>query len=145
MLQSYVMNTSLYSCWLCFTKQEMTMYPGTPSSKLTILVPSCSEKNSIRYNYSAHNFFILSLICLKLLIVSVAFFLGHPVYCMVCIIAARQIKAPALNNCNRLEIKDQNFQYCNKQINNNEHEIQIINIPLLKYYLTMHDFEIEKI
>ena len=95
--------------------------------------------------YSAHNFFILSLIFLKLLIVSVAFFLGHPVYCMVCIIAARQIKAPALNNCNRLEIKDQNFQHCNKQINNNEHEIQIINIPLLKYYLTMHDFEIEQI
>ena len=49
----------------------------TPSSKLTILVSSCWEKNFIRNN--AHNFFILSLVFLKLLIVSVAFFLGHPV------------------------------------------------------------------
>ena len=29
-----------------------------------------------------HNFFILSLVFLKLLIVSVAFFLGHPVYAL---------------------------------------------------------------
>ena len=50
----------------------------TPSSKLTILVSSCWEKNFIRNN--AHNFFILSLVFFKLLIVSVAFFLGHPVY-----------------------------------------------------------------
>ena len=50
----------------------------TPSSKLTILVSSCWEKNFIRNN--AYNFFILSLVFLKLLIVSVAFFLGHPVY-----------------------------------------------------------------
>ena len=50
----------------------------TPSSKLTILVSSCWKKNCIRNN--AHNFFILSLVFLKLLIVSVAFFLGHPVY-----------------------------------------------------------------
>ena len=50
----------------------------TSSSKLTILVSSCSEKNFIRNN--AHNFFILSLVFLKLLIISVAFFLGHPVY-----------------------------------------------------------------
>ena len=51
----------------------------TPSSKLTILVSSCWKKNFIRNN-NAHNFFILSLVFLKLLIVSVAFFLGHPVY-----------------------------------------------------------------
>ena len=50
----------------------------TSSSKLTILVSSCWEKNFIRNN--VHNFFILSLVFLKLLIVSVAFFLGHPVY-----------------------------------------------------------------
>ena len=50
----------------------------TPSSKLTMLVSSCWEKKFIRNN--AHNFFILSLVFLKLLIVSVAFFLGHPVY-----------------------------------------------------------------
>ena len=50
----------------------------TPSSKLTILVSSCWEKNFICNN--AHNFFIPSLVFLKLLIVSVAFFLGHPVY-----------------------------------------------------------------
>ena len=37
-----------------------------------------NEKNSIRIN--AHNFVILSLVFLKLLIVGVAFFLGHPVY-----------------------------------------------------------------
>ena len=48
-----------------------------PSSKLTILVSSCWGKNFIRNN--AHNFFILSLVFLKVLIVSVAFFLGHPV------------------------------------------------------------------
>ena len=47
-----------------------------PSSKLTILVSSCWENNFIRNN--AHNFFILSLIFLKLLIVSVAFFFGPP-------------------------------------------------------------------
>ena len=35
------------------------------------------EKNSMRHN--AHNFFVLSLVFLKLLIVGVAFFLGHPV------------------------------------------------------------------
>ena len=49
----------------------------TPSSKLMILVSFCSEKNSICIN--AHNYFILSLVFLKLLIVGVAFFLGHPV------------------------------------------------------------------
>ena len=50
----------------------------TPSSsKLTILVSSY-WKNFIRNN--AHNFFILSLVFLKLLIESVAFSLGHPVY-----------------------------------------------------------------
>ena len=41
------------------------------SSKLTILVSCCCN--------NWHNFFILSLVFLKLLIVSVAFFLGHPV------------------------------------------------------------------
>ena len=50
----------------------------TPSSKLAFLVSSCWKKNFIRDN--AHNFFILSLVFLKLLIVSVTFFLGHPVY-----------------------------------------------------------------
>ena len=48
-----------------------------PSSTLTILVSSCWKKNFIRNN--AHNFFILSLVFLKLLIISVAFFLGQPV------------------------------------------------------------------
>ena len=50
----------------------------TPSSKLTILVSSCWGKNFFIHN-NAHNSFILSLVFLKLLIVSVAFFLGHPV------------------------------------------------------------------
>ena len=49
----------------------------TPSSKLTILVSSCWGKNFIHNN--THTFFILSLLFLKLLIVNVAFFLGHPV------------------------------------------------------------------
>ena len=40
-----------------------------------ILVSSCWEKNFICNN--ARNFFILYLVFLKLLIVSVAFFLGH--------------------------------------------------------------------
>ena len=112
MLQNYVMNASLYSRWLRFTKQEQTLYIRrsqtmeniwyvncdfwegqilkmtlpqknghrikTPSSKLTILVSSCWENNFIRNN--VHNFLILYLVFLKLLIVSVAFFLGHPVY-----------------------------------------------------------------
>ena len=55
----------------------------TPSSKLTILVSSCWEKNFIRNN--THNFFILSLVFLKLLIVTVAFFLGHHIYPTTCI------------------------------------------------------------
>ena len=49
----------------------------TPSSKLMILVSSCWEKNYMCHN--THNFVILSLVFLKLLIVDVAFFLGHPV------------------------------------------------------------------
>ena len=46
----------------------------TPSSEVMILVSwsSCWEKDFTRIN--AHNFFILSLICLKLLIVCVTFF-----------------------------------------------------------------------
>ena len=48
-----------------------------PSSKLMILVSSCWENNFIHNN--EHNLFILSLVFLKLLIVSVAFFLGHSV------------------------------------------------------------------
>ena len=28
-LQNYVMNASLYSCCLCFTKQGHTLYPGS--------------------------------------------------------------------------------------------------------------------
>ena len=50
----------------------------TPSSKLMILVSSCWKNNFIRNN--GHSLFILSLAVLKSLIVSVAFFLGHPVY-----------------------------------------------------------------
>ena len=50
----------------------------TASSKLSILVWSWWEKNFIRNN--AHNVFILSLVHLKLLILSVAFFLGHPIF-----------------------------------------------------------------
>ena len=42
-----------------------------------ILVSYYFENNLIYIN--AHNFFILSLVFLELLIVSVAFFLGHPV------------------------------------------------------------------
>ena len=50
----------------------------TPSSKLMILVSSClKKKNCIQNN--AHILFILSLVFLKLLIVGVALFLGHPV------------------------------------------------------------------
>ena len=49
----------------------------TPSSKLTIFMSSYWKKNFIRNN--ANNFFSLSLVFLKLLIVSVAFFLGHTV------------------------------------------------------------------
>ena len=52
----------------------------TPSLKLTILVSSYWEKKRYIRN-NAHNFFILSLVFLRLLIESVAFFLGHPVYC----------------------------------------------------------------
>ena len=107
-LQNYVINASLYSRCLRFTKQEQTLYPGepkywklwllrqkwqilkmtlpqknghriqTPSSKLMILVSSCWKKNLIRNN--GHSLFILPLVFLKSLIVSVAFFLGHPVY-----------------------------------------------------------------
>ena len=43
-----------------------------------ILVSSRWKKNSICNN--GHSLFILSLVFLKSLIVSVAFFLGHPVY-----------------------------------------------------------------
>ena len=42
-----------------------------------ILVSSCWNKNCIRNN--GHTLFILSLVFLKTLILSVAFFLGHPV------------------------------------------------------------------
>ena len=123
-MQSYVMNASLYSCCFCFSKQEQTLYPGepnngnfryvncdfwdrsgkflpqkngrkikTPSSKFRSLVSYCWEKNSIRNN--AHNFFILSLVFLKLLIVGVAFFLGHPVlYSQTCL----SIQPPLYNS-----------------------------------------------
>ena len=50
----------------------------TPSSKLMILVSFCWEKKRI-VRINARNFFISPLVFLKLLIVSVAFFLGHPV------------------------------------------------------------------
>ena len=50
----------------------------TLSSKLTILVSSCWETNFICNN--AHNYLILLLVSFKLLLKSVAFFLGHPVY-----------------------------------------------------------------
>ena len=49
----------------------------TSSSKLMILVSICWENDFIQIN--AHNFSTLSLAFLKLLIVGVAFFLGHPV------------------------------------------------------------------
>ena len=49
-----------------------------PWSKWMFLLSFCWEKNFIRIN--AYNFFIFSLVFLKLLIVSVAFFVGHPVY-----------------------------------------------------------------
>ena len=49
----------------------------TPSSKWMILVSSCWKKNFIRNN--GHSLFMLSLVFLKSLFVSVAFFLGHPV------------------------------------------------------------------
>ena len=52
---------------------------------------SCWEKNFIRNN--THNFSILSLVFLKLLIVSVPFFLGHPVY---------GIEMVTLNECREL-------------------------------------------
>ena len=107
MLHSYVMNASLYSCWLRFTKQEQTLYPGKPNNGKYSVYVNCdfwarrahlendiaSEKRPYNQNAfikindlgvvllgkNAHNFFILSLVFLKLLIVSVAFFLGHPV------------------------------------------------------------------
>ena len=50
----------------------------TPSSKLIILVSTCWKKNFIRNN--GHSLFSLSLVLLKSVIISVAFFLGHPVY-----------------------------------------------------------------
>ena len=49
------------------------------SSQLMILVSFCWQKNFILNN--AYNCHILSLVYFKLLIVGVAFFLGHPVYC----------------------------------------------------------------
>ena len=54
--------------WHCLRK--------TPSSNLMILVSFCWESSSIHIN--AHNFFILSLVFLKLLIVGVAFFSWPP-------------------------------------------------------------------
>ena len=33
-LQNYVMNASLYSCCLRFTKQEQTLYPGEPAMEI---------------------------------------------------------------------------------------------------------------
>ena len=51
----------------------------TPSSKLVILVSSCWKKFFLRIN--VHHYFIQSLVFLKLVIVGVAFFLGHPVFC----------------------------------------------------------------
>ena len=61
--------------WHCLWKNFSRI--KTPSSKVTILVSSCWKTNFIPNN--VHNFFILSLVFLKLLIASVAFFLGHPV------------------------------------------------------------------
>ena len=120
-VQSYVMDESLYAWCLHFSKQEqieakqwkffgtlllflrqkwqmlkMTLPQKnghrikTPTSKLMILVSSCWKKNFIRNN--AHNFFILSLVFLKLLIVGVAFFLVHPVYLKICMPQVRSRK-----------------------------------------------------
>ena len=56
---------------------KMTVPHAFIKISAAILVSSCWKKNFIRNN--AHNFFILSVAFLKLLIVSVAFSLGHPV------------------------------------------------------------------
>ena len=50
----------------------------TPSSKSLILVSFCWKKNALLINALTN--VIYSLISLKLVIVGVAFFLGHPVY-----------------------------------------------------------------
>ena len=77
---------SVHQLWLLRQKwqilkmtlpQENSHRTQMPSSKLMILVSSCWKKNFIRNN--GHSLFILSLVFLKSLIVSVAFFLGHPV------------------------------------------------------------------
>ena len=65
--------------WHCLKKTANRIQ--TPSSKLMILVSSCWKKNFIRNN--RHSLFILSLVFLKSLIVSVAFFLGHPVFVII--------------------------------------------------------------
>ena len=51
----------------------------TPSSKSLILVSFCWKKNVLLITVLTN--LIKSLISLKLVIESVAFFLGHPVYC----------------------------------------------------------------
>ena len=79
-------NTSRPQTWLLIQKEQILKITlpqengsriKMPSSKLMILVSSCWEKNYT--NNNAHKFFILFLVFLKLLIISVAFFLGHPV------------------------------------------------------------------
>ena len=84
---SKVTNSSLPQTLLLIQKEQflkMTLPQKngsrikTPSSKLLILVLFCWEKNVLLINALTN--LIQSLISLKLLIVGVAFFLGHPVY-----------------------------------------------------------------
>ena len=63
--------------WHCLRKIALDRVK-TPSSKSLILVSFCWENNVLLINALTN--LIQSLISLKLLIVGVAFFLGHPVY-----------------------------------------------------------------
>ena len=50
MLQSYVMNVSLYSGWLRFTKQEQTLYPGKPNNgQLSVRNVNCDFRDRRAY------------------------------------------------------------------------------------------------
>ena len=80
-------NSSRPQLWLFIEKKQilkMTLPQKngsrikTPSSKLLILVSFCWKKKILRINALTN--LIESLISLKLEIIGVAFFLGHPVY-----------------------------------------------------------------
>ena len=66
-----------WQIWKMTLPQKNCHRIQTPSSKLMILVSSFWKKNIIHNNW--HSLFILFLVFLQSLIVSVAFFLGHPV------------------------------------------------------------------